>query len=76
MKRVSVSYARKHLRGLVAAAEAGAEVVITREGRDVVRLEAIRPVARRRLGTLPGFATVGDDFDAPLSIDALDPTRR
>jgi antitoxin (DNA-binding transcriptional repressor) of toxin-antitoxin stability system len=76
MKRVSVSYARKHLRGLVVAAEAGVDVVITRGGREVARLEAIRPAARRRFGTLPGFATVGDDFDAPLSIDALDPTRR
>jgi hypothetical protein len=39
-------------------------------------VKAAPPPARRRFGTLPGFATLSDDFDAPLSIDDLDVTSR
>ncbi len=76
MDPVSVSDAKTHLSRLLDAVEAGEEVVITRNGRPVARLVAATAPPRRRFGTMRGAVTVGDDFDAPLSIDDLDVTPR
>ncbi|MEQ1566101.1 MAG: type II toxin-antitoxin system Phd/YefM family antitoxin [Myxococcota bacterium] len=73
MDPVSVYDAKTHLSRLLDAVEAGEEVVITRNGRPVARLVAAAPPPpQRRFGTLPGLATVAEDFDAPLSLDDLD----
>lgn len=72
MEPVSVYDAKTHLSRLLDAVEAGEEVVITRNGRPVARLVRALPTPRRRFGTMPGVATVRDDFDEPLSIDDLD----
>lgn len=72
MDPVSVYDAKTHLSRLLDAVEAGEEVVITRNGRPVARLVRASPTPRRRFGTLPGAATIGEDFDEPLSIDDLD----
>ena len=71
MEPVSVYDAKTHLSHLLDAVEAGEEVIITRNGHAVARLVPALPTAQRRFGTMPGVATVGDDFDAPLSIDDL-----
>ncbi len=59
--------AKTRLSELVAAAEAGEEVVIARGGTPAVRLVPVRaeypPV---RLGVLAGQIELGDDFDEPL----------
>lgn len=59
--------AKTRLSELVAAAEAGEDVVLARNGVPAVRLVAIReehpPV---RLGLLAGEMELGDDFDEPL----------
>jgi prevent-host-death family protein len=64
--------AETHLSRRLDAVEAGEEVVITRNGAPVARRVRAEPQPRRRFGTLPGAATVQDDFDAPLAIDDLD----
>ena len=77
MEAVSVYDAKTHLSRLLDAVERGDEVVITRNGRPVAKLvRAAGHKPRRRFGTMPGFARVRHDFDAPLSVDELDFTRR
>ncbi len=65
--QVNMHDAKTRLSELVAAAEAGEDVVIARGGTPAVRLVAItvehRPV---RLGALTGQIEIGDDFDEPL----------
>ncbi len=59
--------AKSRLSELVAAAEAGAEVVIARNGVPAVRVIAVVPAhAPVRLGLLEGEIELGEDFDAPL----------
>lgn len=72
MDPVSIYDAKTHLSRLIDAVEAGEEVVITRNGRPVARLVRAIPTPRRRFGTMPGVATIRDDFDEPLSIEDLD----
>jgi prevent-host-death family protein len=65
--KVNMHQAKTRLSELVAAAEAGEEVVIARDGVPAVRLLPVRiehpPV---RLGILAGQVEVGEDFDDPL----------
>lgn len=59
--------AKSRLSELVAAAEAGDEVVIARNGEPAVRLTPVRRIfAPVQLGMLAGQMTIGDDFDDPL----------
>lgn len=76
MEPVSVYDAKTHLSRLLDAVEAGEEVVITRNGRPVARLVQVLPPPRRRFGTMPNVATVGHDFDDPLTLDELDVVAR
>jgi prevent-host-death family protein len=76
MGPVSVYEAKTHLSRLLDAVEAGEEVVITRNGQPVARLVQAVQKPLRRFGTMPGAATIADDFDAPLSWDDLDLVRR
>lgn len=63
---VNLREARTRLNELVAAAEAGEEVIIDRDGAPAARLVAIiaehPPV---RLGVLAGQIELGPDFDGP-----------
>ena len=72
METVSVYDAKTHLSGLLDRVEAGEEVLITRNGRPVARLVPAAATPQRRFGTMPGAATLREDFDQPLSIDDLD----
>jgi prevent-host-death family protein len=68
--QINVFEAKTQLSRLLAAAEAGEEVIIARDGRPVVRLvpvRAERPV--RQPGTLRGRIHIGADFDDPLPPD-------
>lgn len=56
--------AKTTLSRLVDAAQAGEEVILTRRGQPVVRLEALRAVPRKSLfGALEGQIWMADDFD-------------
>ena len=69
---VSVYQAKARLSELLAAVEAGEEVVITRYGKRVAKLVAVTKTAqKRKLGGLRGKIRVSDDFDAPLPDDVL-----
>lgn len=70
-QRVDITQAQ--LPELVAAVEAGEEVMITRDGQPVARLlpaqttMAVVPMKRpRKAGSARGLFRVPDDFDAPL----------
>ncbi len=71
MKSMNIAEAKARLSELVAAAEAGEEVVICRRNKPVVRLSLVEQAAepRVKLGWLAdaeGFY-MADDFDAPLA---------
>ena len=50
MPTVKVQYAKTHLSALLAAVEAGEEVVIARGDTEVARLVPVRPRGERELG--------------------------
>ncbi len=65
--RVNMHEAKTRLSELVAAAERGEEIVISRNGDPAVRLVPVREVSPPvRLGALAGQIEFGDDFDEPL----------
>ena len=67
MLTVNIHEAKTQFSKLIARVEAGAEIVIARDGTPVARLVAIRQrVARRVPGRDRGLFSVPDDFDAPL----------
>ncbi len=69
---VSVHEAKTQLSRLLARAEAGEDVVITRNGAPVARLVSISgPRGKRRFGALRGRITVDDRFFAPLPENEL-----
>lgn len=51
---VNVQEAKTHLSRLLADVERGEEVVISRNGVPIARLQAIAPEPHRQLGFLPG----------------------
>ena len=65
---VELAQAGAQLDKLVEEVDAGAEVVITRDGHPVARLVAATAEAEtdRVPGSAKGMFTVPDDFDAPL----------
>jgi prevent-host-death family protein len=68
--QVNVLEAKTQLSRLLAAAEAGEDVVIARDGKPVARLVPVEePAVRRVPGTWRGRVRMSDDFDAPLPGD-------
>lgn len=65
---IEVAQAGAQLETLIQEVDAGAEVVITRDGHPVARLvSATAETATERVpGSAKGLFTVPDDFDAPL----------
>jgi prevent-host-death family protein len=62
---INIHAAKTQLSALVARAEAGEEIVISRANKPVVRLVPVGPEpAQRRLGEARGLVTIGPDFDA------------
>ena len=60
MKTASVAEAKSHLSALLGNVEAGEEVLITRRGKPVVRLTAVRdePHSRFDMAALRGFVAM------------------
>jgi len=64
--KVSVYEAKSKLSQMINKALEGEEVVITRNGKDVVTLSPIQKKKRDWIGMWDGQITIGEDFDAPL----------
>lgn len=71
MTVVNLYAAKNQLSKLVADAVDGAEVVIAKNGRPLVRLQPIANQEARPLGVFAGSFHVPDDFDAPLPDEVL-----
>lgn len=72
MATVDVRTAEADLSRLIERACAGEEILITADGDQVVRLEAVqRLVAGRQRGSLEGRVFVPDAFSDPLPPDEL-----
>lgn len=63
MPTVNVHQAKTHLSTLLAAVEAGDDVVIARSGRPVARLVRYEAASDRPMGIDDGRLRIADDFD-------------
>lgn len=69
---MTVHKAKTHLSQLIAAAEAGEEVIIMRDQEAVVRLVPVgEPVPTRQFGALAGKLSLTAAFFEPLPADEL-----
>jgi prevent-host-death family protein len=65
--QVNMHEAKTHLSRLVERVETGEEIVLSRAGKPVARIVAVRPATGSRTpGALRGRIRIADDFDAPL----------
>jgi prevent-host-death family protein len=72
MRTINIHEAKTNLSRLVEEAAAGKEIIIAKAGKPIARLAPLdNPLQRRKLGILEGQFNVPDDFDEPLSNDAL-----
>jgi prevent-host-death family protein len=71
MTIVTVHEAKTHLSRLIAAVEAGEEVIIARGKVPAVRLVPIEPVPKRVPGKYAGQFTVPDSFFEPMGEEEL-----
>ena len=64
---MNIHYAKTHLSRLLAKVEAGEEVIIARNGKQIARLLRVEPKGNQRpLGLDRGRIRISDDFDAPV----------
>lgn len=69
---ISIREAQAHLSKIVDDVAAGAEVIIAKAGKPMVRLTPLFPQSRRkRLGLLRGKLRIAEDFNAPLAPELL-----
>jgi prevent-host-death family protein len=72
METVNIYDAKTRLSQLVDKAAAGEDVVVSRNGRPLVRITRLAgPPRRIRFGVLQGRLAIADDFDAPLPHEVL-----
>lgn len=72
METVNIYDAKTRLSQLVDRAAAGEDVVVSRNGKPLVRITRLVSSKRRiKFGLLKGKLTVPADFDAPLPDDVL-----
>ena len=72
METVNIYDAKTRLSQLVDKAASGEDVVVSRNGKPLVRITRLEEAKRRvKFGVLKGKVTVRDDFDAPLPDDVL-----
>ena len=72
MTSVSVFDAKAQFSALIARAEAGEEIVISRHGRPAVKLVAVGAAVERRPGVLAGEIWISPDFDEFSAEDERD----
>lgn len=72
METVNIHEAKTRLSQLVDKAAAGEDVVVSRNGKPLVRITRLEvPKRRIRFGVLKGKLAVPLDFDAPLPDDVV-----
>ena len=74
MKPVTIHAAKTNLSKLIKRACAGEEVIIARGREPVVKLvpvEAVKPKAKRKPGSMKGLIKIDDRFFEPLPEDEL-----
>jgi prevent-host-death family protein len=72
METVNIYDAKTRLSQLVDKAAAGEDVIVSRNGKPLVRITRLETQKRRiKFGVLKGKLTVPKDFDAPLPDDVL-----
>ena len=72
METVNIYDAKTRLSQLVDKAAAGEDVVVSRNGKPLVRItRLVEPVRRIKFGLLKGKLIVPADFDAPLPEQVL-----
>lgn len=72
METVNIYDAKTRLSQLVDKAAAGEDVVVSRNGKPLVRITRLESPKRRiRFGLLKGKLSIPEDFDAPLPEDVL-----
>ena len=72
METVNIYAAKTRLSQLVDKAAGGEDVVVSRNGKPLVRITRLEAAKRRiKFGVLKGKLTVPVDFDAPLPDDVL-----
>jgi prevent-host-death family protein len=68
---VSIHQAKTQLSKLIAAAERGEEVIISRRETPVVKIVPVEPPNKRVFGALKGKISLGPEFFDPLPEDEL-----
>jgi prevent-host-death family protein len=71
-REATVHEAKTHLSRLLAEVEAGGTVIITRRGKPVAKLEAVRPKQRPTFGSMKGLISIDERFFEPLPDDELE----
>ena len=72
METVNIYDAKTRLSQLVDKAAAGEDVIVSRNGKPLVRITRLEGTRRRiRFGVLKGKIKIAKDFDAPLPEDML-----
>ncbi|MBW2076781.1 MAG: type II toxin-antitoxin system Phd/YefM family antitoxin [Deltaproteobacteria bacterium] len=67
MSTVTIDIAQAHLSDLIEDAIHGKEIVITKDGKPLVKLVPFsQPKQRPIFGSAKGLISMSDDFDAPL----------
>lgn len=72
MEPVNIYEAKTRLSQLVDRAASGEDVVVSRNGKPLVRITRLENAKRRiKFGMLKGKVTIASDFDAPLPDEVL-----
>lgn len=72
METVNIYDAKTRFSQLVDKAASGEDVVVSRNGKPLVRITRLEPSKRRiRFGVLAGKVNISADFDAPLPDEVL-----
>ena len=72
MQSVNIYEAKTRLSQLVDQAASGEDVVVSRNGKPLVRITRLEAPKRPiKFGVLKGKVSIGPDFDAPLPDDVI-----
>ncbi len=71
METINIYEAKTRLSQLVDKAAGGEDVVVSRNGKPLVRITRLSEPKPVRYGALKGKLKIADDFDAPLPPDVL-----
>lgn len=72
METVNIYDAKTRLSQLVDKAAGGEDVIVSRNGKPLVRITRLKEAKRQiRFGVLKGKIRIAKDFDAPLPEDVL-----